>query len=96
MRSRQITVDAEVWTDEVLDEIDLDELIEYVEDKGYKVYEEYVPISSPSTDMFGEYFPPLKRIGYTKDELYRHLCDICDCGYYESKDSLLNKLKDMI
>ena len=51
MRSRQITVDAEVGGDEVLDEIDIDELIAYVEDKGYKVYEEekYAPIPSPST-----------------------------------------------
>ena len=95
MRSRQITVDAEVWIDEVLDEIDLDELIEYVEDKGYKVYGEYAPIPSSSRDMLGEFFPPLKRIGYTKDDLYRHLCDIVEVGYCTPKDQVIEKLRTL-
>ena len=30
------------------------------------------------------------------DKLYRYLCDIVGVGYHEPKDSLLNKLKDMI
>lgn len=91
--SRQITVDAEVWLDEVLDEIELDELIEYIEDKGYKVYEVYAP--TPPCDILGEFFPPLKKIGYTKDDLYRHLCDIVEVGYYTPKDQVIEKLKTL-
>lgn len=30
---------------------------------------------------------------YSKDELYRHLCDIVGCGYHEPKVSLLEKLR---
>ena len=33
---------------------------------------------------------------YSKDELYRHLCDIASCGYHEPKGSLLDKIKGLL
>lgn len=33
---------------------------------------------------------------YSKDDLYRHLCDIASCGYHEPKDSLLDKIKGLL
>lgn len=35
-----------------------------------------------------------EEVDYTlSDNLFRH---ICDCGYHEPKDSLLNKLRDLM
>ena len=33
---------------------------------------------------------------YSKGDLYRHLCDIAGCGYHEPKDSLLDKIKELM
>jgi hypothetical protein len=38
----------------------------------------------------------IDKLYHNSDDLYRHLCDIVGVGYHEPKDSLLNKLKDMI
>ena len=38
----------------------------------------------------------LNKLYYSKDDLYRHLCDIAEVGYHEPKESLLNKIKDLI
>lgn len=81
-----INVEAKVDLDEVLSEITTDDLIKELDARG----EEF-----DNTDNEDEYHI-LNKLYHTKDDLYRHLCDICDCGYHEPKDSLLNKLKDMI
>lgn len=87
---RSITVSAEVdiylhdIKDEVLKMLDNGELIEELSkrDVNYKeTSEKYHMISK-------DYVSP--------DKLYRYLCDIVGVGYHETKDSLLNKLKDMI
>lgn len=87
---RSITVDAEVdiylkdIKDEVLEMLDNDELIEELVKRDVN-YEE----QSEKYHMIPkDYVSPYK--------LYRYLCDIVGCGYHEPKDSLLNKLKDMI
>lgn len=38
----------------------------------------------------------LDQIFYTKDDLYRHLCDICETSYHEPIDSLLQNLKNRL
>ena len=38
----------------------------------------------------------LDKIFYTKDDLYRHLCDICETSYHEPIDSLLQNLKNRL
>lgn len=38
----------------------------------------------------------LDKIFYTKDDLYRHLCDICETSYHEPIDSLLSNLKNRL
>lgn len=38
----------------------------------------------------------LDKIFYTKDDLYRHLCDICETSYHESVDKLLENLKNRL
>ena len=81
-----INVEAKVDLDEVISEITTDELIEELDARGAKF---------DNPDNSNEYLI-LDKLYHTKDDLYRHLCDICDCGYHEPKDSLLNKLKDMM
>ena len=81
-----IDVEAEVDLEEVLSKITTDDLIEELEARGTK-------FDNPYNE--DEYYI-LNKLYHTKDDLYRHLCDICDCGYYEPKDSLLNKLKDLM
>ena len=64
--------------------LDNDELIEELSKRDVK-YEE----TSEKYHMIPkDYISPYK--------LYRYLCDIVGVGYHEPKDSLLNKLKDMI
>lgn len=87
---RSITVSAEVdiylhdIKDEVLDMLDKDELIEELSKRDVN-YEE----TSEKYHMIPKHY-------VSPYELYRYLCDIVGVGYHESKDSLLNKLKDMI
>lgn len=70
--------------DDVLRMLSDDELIEELSERDVK-YEE----TSEKYHMIPkDYVSPYK--------LYRYLCDIVGCGYHEPKDSLLNKLKDMI
>jgi hypothetical protein len=87
---RSITVSAEVdiylkdVKDEVLEMLDNDELIEELSKRDVK-YEET-----------SEKYHMLDKLYASSDDLRRHLCDIVGVGYHEPKDSLLNKLKDMI
>lgn len=87
---RSITVSAEVdiylhdIKDEVLDMLDNDELIEELSKRDVK-YEET-----------SEKYHMIPKDYVSPDKLYRYLCDIVGCGYHEPKDSLLNKLKDMM
>lgn len=87
---RSITLNTEVGIclrdikDDVLEMPDNDELIEELVKRNVK-YEE----QSEKYHMIPkDYVSPYK--------LYRYLCDIVGCGYHEPKDSLLNKLKDMM
>lgn len=87
---RSITVSAEVdiylhdIKGEVLDMLDNDELIAELIKRDVK-YEET-----------SEKYHMIPKDYVSPDKLYRYLCDIVGVGYYEPKDSLLNKLKDMI
>ena len=76
--------EVDIYLSDIFDEITDDELIDELERRG---------LSYKESDE-GHFF--LRKLYFTTDELYRHLCDICDCAYHEPKDSLLNKLKDMI
>ena len=88
MLFKTITVDveAEVDLEDILSKITTDDLIEELNARE----EEF-----DNPDNRNEYHI-LNKLYHTKDDLYRMLCDIVGCGYHEPKDSLLNKLKDMI
>lgn len=87
---RSITVSTEVDIDlkdikeEVLGMLDNDELIEELVKRDVN-YEEQ-----------SEKYHMIPKDYVSPDKLYRYLCDIVGCGYHEPKDSLLNKLKDMM
>lgn len=87
---RSITVEAEVEIylkdvkDEVLSKLDTKELIDELKERDI-CYEEK-----------SEKYYMLDKLYASPDDIRRHLCDIVGVGYHESKDSLLNKLKDMI
>ena len=87
---RSITVSAEVdiylrdIKDEVLEMLDNDELIEELVKRDVN-YEET-----------SEKYHTLDKLYASPSDIYRHICDIVGVGYHEPKDSLLNKLNDMI
>lgn len=87
---RTITVDAEVdiyikdIKDEVLEMLDNDELIEELVKRDVK-YEET-----------SEKYHMIPKDYVSPDKFYRYLCDIVGCGYHEPKQSVLDKLKDMM
>ena len=41
-------------------------------------------------------FHCLDKVFYTKDDLYRHIADICETSYHEPIDSLLQNLKNRL
>lgn len=88
MLFKTITVDveAEVDLEDILSKITTDDLIEELNARE----EEF-----DNPDNRNEYHI-LHKLYHTKGDLYRMLCDIVGCGYHEPKDSLLNKLKDMM
>ena len=87
---RSITVEAEVdiylkdVKDEVLSKLDTKELIDELKERDVN-YEE----KSEKCHM-------LDKLYASPSDIYRHLCDIVGVGYHESKDSLLNKIKDLL
>jgi len=88
MLFKTITVDveAEVDLEDILSKITTEDLIEELDARD----EEF-----DTPDNRNEYHI-LNKLYHTKDDLYRMLCDIVGCGYHETKDSLLNKLRDMM
>lgn len=87
---RSITVSAEVdiylhdIKDEVLEMLDNDELIEELSKRDVNY------------EKASEKYHMIDKLYASPDDIRRHLCDIVGVGYHEPKDSLLNKLKDMI
>ena len=77
MLFKTITVDveAEVDLEDILSKITTDDLIEELDARN----EEF-----DNPDNRNEYHI-LNKLYHTKYDLYRHLCDICDCGYLEPK-----------
>jgi|GEM_PF-5748660 len=43
-----------------------------------------------------EYIETIVEVEKPIHDLYRHLCDICEVGYYTSKEDILIKLKEKI
>ena len=87
---RSITVSAEVdiylkdAKDDVLRMLDTKELIDELKERDVN-YEEK-----------SEKYHMLDKLYASPEDIRRHLCDIVGCGYHEPKDSLLNKVKDLI
>ena len=79
-----VDIDIDEIKEDVLREVCDDDLVEELERRGME----------NNVDN-GEYFT-LRKLYFNSDDLKRHLCDICDCGYHEPIDSLLNKIKDLL
>lgn len=93
------TITVEVETDEGYNiDVDID-VMDVIEELGnddiYEIAEMRGVIGDNEEDNTTNFFM-LRKLYFNSDDLKRHLCDICDFGYHEPKDSLLNKLKDMI
>lgn len=85
-----INIDIDV--DDFIGDIKSSDMIDELESRGYKVIQgldEEIEETPSEPFTFTDTF-------FNSYQLYRHLCDIVGCGYYEPKDSLLDKLKDMI
>lgn len=85
-----ICVDINV--DDIIDEIESSDMIDELESRGYKVIselDEEIEETPSEPFTFTDTF-------FNSDQLYRHLCDIVGCGYHEPKQSVLDKLKDMM
>lgn len=86
MSTVTIFSDIEVNVDDVLSELDSDGLIKELESRN---------IDLTDSAMSNDYYI-LKKVFYSKDELYRHIADICETSYHEPIDSLLQNLKDRL
>lgn len=86
MSTVTIFSDIEVNVDDVLSELDSDDLIKELESRN---------IDLTDSAMSNDYYI-LKKVFYSKDELYRHIADICETSYHEPIDSLLQNLKNRL
>ena len=86
MSTITIFSDIDVNVDDVLSELDSDVLIEELESRN---------IDLTNTGMSNDYHI-LKKVFYSKDDLYRHIADICETSYHEPIDSLLQNLKNRL
>ena len=84
-----VYADVEIELDDVKDEVlrrcSVEELVDALADK------EIDWDTRENTE-----FHILNKLHYSKVDLYRHLCDIAEVGYHEPKDSLLDKIKDLM
>lgn len=84
-----VYADVEIELDDVKDEVlrrcSSEELIDALADKNV----DWDVTNNPDYHV-------LKKLYFSPDDLYRHLCDIAGVGYHESKESLLNKIKDLM
>lgn len=86
MSTVTIFSDIDVNVDYVLAELDSDDLIEELEARN---------ICLTDIAMSNDYHI-LKKVFYSKDDLYRHLADICETSYHEPVDKLLENLKERL
>lgn len=84
-----VYADVEIELDDVKDEVlrrcSIEELVDALANKEVDWY----ATKSPEHHV-------LDKLYHSKDDLYRHLCDIAGVGYHEPKDSLLDKIKDLM
>lgn len=83
-----INVDIDV--DDIIGDIKSEDMIEELESRGYEIksYDEVDEEEKRPFIVTGNCF--------NSYQLHRHLCDIVGCGYYESKGSVLEKLKELM
>lgn len=79
-------VNVDIYVDDIISDIDTDEMVVELQSRGYEVTEKN---STPSCFM-------LRKDYFSKDELYRHLCDIAEVGYYTDKNTLIENIKDLL
>ena len=84
------TIEATVYSDDILDEIGETEISMYLENHGLTVIEngDFKRLANCS-----DYFA-IPKYGYTKADLYEHLCNLLDVGHYTSKEDILKKLSE--
>lgn len=78
-------IDVSVDSDDVLNELNLDDMISNIEDHGYIVKDE-CEIEEIENPFYYE----------ENDNLYRHLCDIVGTNYHINKEELLEIIKNKI
>lgn len=72
--------------DDIIDDINSKDMIKALESRGYTIKNNKA--AEEPFAVTGSVFNP--------DQLYRHLCDIVGCGYFEPKENLFRKLKELM
>lgn len=86
MSTVTIFSDIDIDVDDVLAELDSDDLIKELESRNIDLTD-----SAMSND-----YHILKKVFYSKDDLYRLIANICETSYHEPIDSLLRNLKNRL
>ena len=84
------TIEATVESEDILDEIGDSEIIRYLEERGHAVMDN---LDFERMANNADYFA-IPKYGYTKADLYEHLCSLLDVGHYTSKEDILKKLSE--
>lgn len=85
----------EVEVEVDLDDFDEDEIVEYLEDKGYTVgYNGKPEVPEPSRKRLPSSYT-IKRC-FDNKELREHLLNIAGMGSYVSNEELVNRIKELL
>ena len=85
----------EVEVEVDLDDFDEDEIVEYLEDKGYTVeYNGEPEATEPPRNRLPSHYT-IKRC-FDNKELREHLLNIAGLGSYVSNEELVNRIKELL
>lgn len=88
----------EVEVEVDLDDFDEDEIVSYLEDKGYTVEYDGEPEEQENPNLREKRLPShysIKRC-FDNRELREHLLNIAGLGSYVSNEELVNRIKDLL
>ena len=92
------TFEREVEVEVDLDDVDEDEIVSYLEDKGYIVEYDGEPEEQEQPEPSRKRLPSTYTIkrNFDNRELREHLLNIAGLGSYVSNDELVNRIKELL
>lgn len=84
------TIEATVYSDDILDEIADYEMVGYLERNGYSVMD-----GKEFDALIGRYDAYCLPKGFNKQDAYEFFCDVFEVSYHTPKEEILKRINEM-